>query len=99
MRIGSIEPVYVAQEHDRVGAGGLPDARGESVIVAETDFLGGDAVILVDHGDDTKPDEAIERGGGIEIASPVLEIADGHQHLRGGDVKPRASGRPRPGSA
>jgi hypothetical protein len=40
-RVGGVEPAGVGQQHEQVGAHQHRDLRGEEVVVAERDLVGG----------------------------------------------------------
>ena len=47
-RVAVVDAVDVGEQHQRVGPRDVGDERGEPVVVAEADLLGGDRVVLVD---------------------------------------------------
>ncbi len=47
-RVGGVEAVHVGQQHEHVGAHAVGDERGDPVVVAVTDLVVGDGVVLVD---------------------------------------------------
>ncbi len=47
-RIGVVEPVDVAQQHQRVGADQMRHQSREPVVVAEPNLVGGHRVVFVD---------------------------------------------------
>ena len=47
-RVAVVEPVDVGEQHEQVGVHQVGDQRGEPVVVAEADLVGGDRVVLVD---------------------------------------------------
>jgi hypothetical protein len=58
-----VQAVDIGQQDHALRARRLRDARGEPVIVAEADFLGRDAVILVDHRHHAEREQPVERRG------------------------------------
>ena len=81
-RIAVIEAVDIAEQNHPARPRRLRDARGESVIVAEADFLGRDTVIFIDHRDDAQAEQSIECCRGVEVAAAMLKVVERHQHLR-----------------
>jgi hypothetical protein len=82
--VAVVEAVDVGQQDDAARCGGLRDPRRKAVVVAETDFLGCDAVILVDDRHDAEAEQPVERRRGVEIAAAMFEVVERHQHLRRG---------------
>ena len=91
-----IETVDVGQQHQKIGADHGGDARGQPIVVAVTNFVGGHGVVLVDHRHGAPLQQAIDGGTGVEIAPPLLGIAERHQHLAGGNGVPRQRFGPGP---
>ncbi len=77
-----VEAVDIGQQDHALRTGCLADPGGEPVVVAEADFLGRDAVILVDHRHDAEREQPAERGRGVEIAAAILEIVERDEDLR-----------------
>ncbi len=82
--IGGVEAVHVGQQNQQVGPGQLRRAGGQAVVVAVADFLGGDGVVLVDHGDDAVGQQGLDRRAGVQPAAAALGVVAGQQDL-GGD--------------
>ena len=74
-RVAVVQTVDIGEQQDSIGPGGLRNARGKPVVIAEADFLGRDAVVLIDHRQCACLQQPGEGGRGIEIASAILEIA------------------------
>ena len=85
-RIGGVEAVDVGQQHKLVGLHHLGDARGEAVVVAETDLRGRHGVVLVDHRDAAEAEQGVQRGARVEVAAAVLRVVQRQQQLRGGQA-------------
>ena len=79
--IAIVESVDVGQQHDAVRPGRLRDARREPVVVAEADFGGRDAVILVDDRHNAQREQPVERRRGVEVAATMFEVVEGDEHL------------------
>ena len=60
----------------------LGDLGRQPVVVADTDFLGGDGVVLVDDRHHVRFEQAMHRIARVEEAPVVFEIAERQQHLR-----------------
>jgi hypothetical protein len=84
-RVAIVQTIDIRQQHHPLRPRRLRDARGEAIIVAEADLLGRDRIILVEHRHHPQIEQSIERGGSIEIAPSLLQIAKRDQHLRGGE--------------
>ena len=52
-RVAGVESVHIGQQDQQVGVDQRGHQRGEAVVVAEADLLGGDGVVLVDDRDGT----------------------------------------------
>ena len=81
-RVAIVQPVHIAQQHDALCSRRLRHARGETVIVAETNLLGRYAVILVEHRHHAQSQQPVERGGGVKVAAAGLQIIERDQDLR-----------------
>ena len=57
------------------------DLGGETIIVANPDFLGGDGVILVHHRHHAMLEQALDGVADIEEAAALLDIAQRHEDL------------------
>jgi hypothetical protein len=69
-----VEPVDVRQQHQQIGAGHGGDARGEAVVVAVADFVGGDRVVLVDDRHGAPLQQARDGLACVEIAAALLGV-------------------------
>ena len=78
-----VEPVDVRQQHQEVGAHHGRDPGSEAVIVAVTDFVGGDRVVLVDDGHRAPFQQLGDGGARVEIAAALLGVAERDQDLAG----------------
>jgi hypothetical protein len=83
-RIAIIKAVDVGEQDDAAGTSRLRNARREPVVVAEADFLGRDAVVLVDDRNHTQGEQPVERRGGVEVAAAMFEIVERDEDLRCG---------------
>ena len=81
-----VESVDVGEQHEQVRARHGGDARGQPVVVAVADFVGGDRVVLVDHGHCAPFQQLVDGGARIEIAPALLGVLQRDQHLPGGDA-------------
>ena len=78
-----VEPVYVGQQHQKVGAHHGRDPRGQPVVVAVADFRRRDRVVLVDDRHGLHLEQRRDRGARIEIAPALLGVAERQQDLPG----------------
>src|SRR5207244_11473273 len=62
------------------------DARGKPVVVAVADLTRRNGVVLVDDRDRAELEERTDGRAGIEVAPPLLGIAEGEQDLTGGEA-------------
>ena len=92
--VGGVEAVDVREQQQTVGADHFGHAGGQAVIVAEADFGGGDAVILVDHGDAAEAEQGGQGGARVQVAAAVLGVFQGEQHLRRSQPVVGQRGRP-----
>jgi hypothetical protein len=60
-----------------------PDPPSAIATIESSNVFGGDAVILVNDGDDAERQQPVERRRGVEIAAAILEIIERHENLRG----------------
>ena len=67
---------------------------GELVVVADTNFIGGDGVVFVGDGEDVSFLQVVERVSGVEKALASGEPGVGQQHLRYRDVVRGEGGGP-----
>ena len=74
--------VNIGKQYDACRARRLRNACGQTVIIAKTDFFGGDAIIFVDDGHGACAQETIKRRGDIQIPAAILKVIERHQHLR-----------------
>jgi hypothetical protein len=72
----------------RVGPGDVRDQRGQPVVVAEADLLGGDRVVLVDDREDAEGQQPLQRALGVAVVAAPGEVVGGQQHLADGDLVP-----------
>ena len=63
-RVGGVEAVDVGQQHQQVGADHRRDLRGEAVVVAVADLVGGDRVVLVDDRHDAEVEQGLQGARG-----------------------------------
>ena len=84
--IGGEQPGRVGQHEQQLGADEVRDECREPVVVAVSDLVVGDGVVLVDHRDDTELEQPTERLAGVEVLRPVPEVVGREQHLSGDEV-------------
>ena len=78
-----VEPVDVGEQHQQVRARHRGDARREAIVVAIADLVGGDGVVLVDHRHAAPFEQLGDRAARVEIAAPLLGVAERQQDLPG----------------
>ena len=83
-RVGGVQAVEVGQQHEQGGAHVVRHERGETVVVAVADVVGGDRVVLVDDRHGAEREQAGERAPGVEVLAAVDEVVRDEQRL-GGD--------------
>ena len=91
-----VEAVDVGQQDQQIGARHGGDARGEAIIVAIADFVGGDRVVLVDDGHRAPFQQFGDGRAGVEIAAALLGVLQRHQDLSGADAVIAEHFRPDP---
>ena len=65
-RIGGIQTVHIRQEDQLIGARHDRDARRQPVVVAKTDLVGRDRVVLVDHRHHAELEQRLDRGARVQ---------------------------------
>ena len=83
-RVVVVDAVDVGQQHQHVGAHQMRDERGEPVVVAEADLVGGDRVVLVDDRDDAERQQPVERALRVAVVRAAYDVVGGQQHLPDG---------------
>ena len=64
------------------------DQRGQPVVVAEPDLVGGDRVVLVDDRDDAERRAAGQGALGVAVVRAADDVVGGEQHLADGEAVP-----------
>src|SRR3546814_21011121 len=72
----------VGQDDQRVGFDQVGDQGSQRVVVAKTDFVGDDGVVLVDDRYHAQVQQRVEGGTGVQVPAPVGEVFMGEQNLR-----------------
>ncbi len=88
-RIGGIETVDVGEQHQRVGADHLRDARRQTVVVAEADLGRRDRIVLVDHRHRAEREQLLDRGARVQVTAALFGVVGREQNLRDADVVAR----------
>ncbi len=83
-RIGAVQPIDIRQQHQRIRLHHLRHARGQPVIVAETDFLGRHRIVFVHDGNGPEIEQGAQGVAGIQIAAAVFAVFRRQQNLRHG---------------
>ena len=76
-----VEAVDVGEQHEQVGVHEVRDERGEPVVVAEADLVGGHRVVLVDDRDDAELEQPVERALGVAVVRATDDVLGREQHL------------------
>ena len=96
--LAGVEPVDVGEQDERVGVHQVGDQRGQPVVVAEPDLVGGHGVVLVDDRDDAELEQPVERAVGVAVVPAPVQVVGGEQHLPDAQAVPgerrRRSARP-----
>ncbi len=81
-----VQAVDVGQQDERVGLHDVRHQRGEPVVVAEADLVGGDGVVLVDDRHDAEVEQPEERALRVAVVAAPDDVVGGHQHLPDGEA-------------
>jgi hypothetical protein len=92
-----VQPVDVGEQHQHVRADHLRHARGQPVVVAVADLLGGDGVVLVDDRHDAELQQRLDGRAGVQpsggrrsVSSRVSSTWAGGEAFRLQHLLPRA---------
>ncbi len=85
LRVAGVERVHVRQQQQRVGLDQRGDQRGQPVVVAEPDLVGGDGVVLVDDRYRAEVEQPAQRPVRVAVVHPPGDVVDGQQHLPDGE--------------
>ena len=69
------------------------DERGQAVVVAEADLIGGDGVVLVDDRHDAEGEQAFKGRLRVAVVRPPDHVVGGEQDLPDGAAVPGEGGR------
>ena len=97
-RVGGVEAVGVGQQHEQLGAEQHRHLRGQEVVVAEGDLVGGGRVVLVDDRHDPPVEQLAQRAPRVEVVRARAHVEEREQHLRR-SARARAAARRRRGRA
>ena len=90
-----VDALDLGQQHEQPRAEQHGDLRGERVVVAEGDLVGGGRVVLVHDRHDAELEQRVERVAGIDVGRAVAEVGGGEQDLRRGTSGASASSHAR----
>ena len=78
MRVGGVQAVNVAQQHQQVGVGVFGNQGTQAVVIAQGVFLGGNRVVFVDDRHSAQLDQALQRV--LQVVQPVgmVKVLPGH---------------------
>jgi hypothetical protein len=79
-----VEALGVGQEHQETGPRQVGHEGGEPVVVAETDLVGGDGVVLIDDRQRPQRQQPVQSVTGVEVVRAMHEVVARQEHL-GGD--------------
>ena len=87
-RVAVVDAVDVGEQDQRVGPGDVRDQRGQPVVVAEPDLLGGDRVVLVHDRQRAERQQPLHGLLGVAVVAAPGQVVGGQQHLADGDLVP-----------
>jgi hypothetical protein len=79
--IPGVESVHIGEKYQQVRVQQRGHERGETVVVAEPDLLGGDGVVLVDDRDRTQREQAVQRPVRVAVVGAPDHVIDREQDL------------------
>ena len=79
-----VQAVDVGQQDQRLGLHDVRHERGQPVVVAEADLVGGHGVVLVDDRDDAEVEQAEQGALGVAVVAAADDVVGGDQHLPDG---------------
>ena len=83
-RVAVVQAVDVGEQHQRVRADDVRDERGEPVVVAHPDLVGGHRVVLVHDRQHLEPEQALQRALRVAVVRAADHVVGGEQHLADG---------------
>ena len=85
-RIAGVQPGDVGEQHQALRAHEMCDQRRDPVVVAETDRVVGDGVVLVDDGHHAELQEPLECAARVEVLGALEEVERCEEELTGDDA-------------
>ena len=85
-RVGGVQALLVREEDQEVGAQHDGHLRGQHVVVAEADLVGGRGVVLVDHRNDVPREQPAQGVARVDVAVPAVEVLARQQYLGGREL-------------
>ena len=85
-RVTVVHAVHVGEQDERFRVRDVGDERGQPVVVAEPDLVGGDRVVLVDHREHTKLEQPVQGALGVAVVGPAHQVIRAEQDLTGADA-------------
>ena len=95
-RITVVKAVDVGQDQ-RLGTREVGDERGQAVVIAEADLVGGDGIVLVDHRHGAQRPQPIQGPLRIRVVRAPGDVVRGEQHLADHATVAPERGSPRMG--
>ena len=86
VRPAVVKAVDIGKQQYPIRSTSLGHPCGQPVIVTKADFVGGDAVIFVDHRNGAMFEQLFQCRGRVEIAFAIFHIVEREQHLCGGKL-------------
>ena len=80
-RIVVVQSVHIREQHERIGLDQVRHQRGQPIVVAEADLVGGDGVVLVDDRDDAQRQQPFHRPLRVAVVAAPVQVVRGEQHL------------------
>src|SRR6201996_8347814 len=92
-RVAVVQTVDVGEQDQRAGPGDVRDQRGQPVVVAEPDLVGGHRVVLVDDRQHVQLQQPVQGPLRVPVVGPPHQVVGGQQHLADADVVAGGGGR------
>jgi len=85
-RIMRIEAGCVCEDDQQAGTNQMGDDGSQSIVIAESELIDHNGVVLVDDRDNTQTEEAIERGSCVKVRLTTGEHVSGQEHLTNHEI-------------
>ena len=84
-----VDAVDLGEQDEQPRAQQHRDLRGERVVVAERDLVGGRGVVLVHDRDGAEPEQRVQGASRVDVGRAVADVPGGEQHLGGVERRER----------